>query len=185
MPDVAPSASPARPSLTAIAAVARNGVIGDGGAMLWHLPDDFARFKRVTMGGVLVMGRRTYESLGGALPGRTSIVLTRDAAWRPAPGVLVAGDVAVAVAQLAAWPRRAWWSIGGGQVYRAFWPYTTHLDLTLVKSSPEGAVTFPDVAPDEWAETGREVHEFFDFVTYERRSDVAAQALRGLVSRAH
>ncbi|MCL2490527.1 MAG: dihydrofolate reductase, partial [Propionibacteriaceae bacterium] len=69
------------PKLTAIAAVARNGVIGDGDGLLWHIPEDFARFKAVTMGGALVMGRRTYQSLGRPLPGRTSIVLTRNTAW--------------------------------------------------------------------------------------------------------
>jgi dihydrofolate reductase len=78
------------PRLTAIAAVAQNGVIGDGRGLLWHLPEDFARFKRVTMGGVLLMGRRTFDSLGGPLPGRQSIVLSRATGlplvWCPWPG---------------------------------------------------------------------------------------------------
>ena len=222
-------------SLAAIAAVARNRVIGDGAGLPWHLPEDFARFKRLTMGGSLIMGRRTYESLGGALHGRTSVVLTHDLGWRPtdtngqplqAPRsggqptdsppperlaalssvnglparlppppcdashlpppplsadphgtVLVVNDAGLAVHRLATLPQ-PWWCIGGGQTYRALWPYLTGLDITEVKASPEGSVTFPAIEPAEWQETSREQHEDFDFVTYRRRSPKAASALR-------
>ncbi|MCL2483420.1 MAG: dihydrofolate reductase [Propionibacteriaceae bacterium] len=172
-------------SLTAIAAVGSNGVIGDGAGLPWHLPEDFARFKRVTMGGVLIMGRRTYESLGGALKGRTSVVLTRDASWIPGntSGCEVLAVTAVAqIGRLLA-ERRAqqWWSAGGGEIYRVLWPFTTHLDLTEVKAAPEGKVSFPPVDPGEWMQTSRQPGEQFDFVTYERTSDQAADALRALV----
>jgi dihydrofolate reductase len=176
------------PSLTAIAAVGANGVIGDGQGLLWHLPEDFARFKRVTLGGILVMGRRTFQSLGRALVGRTCVVLTRDPDWRPAvpPGgdVVVATGVGQAVGVLARQPERRWWSAGGGDVYRALWDCTTHLDLTQVHTSPSGSVTFPLVTGTEWRETSREPRQEFDFVEFERVGHEARRALEALVAHA-
>jgi len=158
------------PNLTAIAAVGANGVIGDGVGLPWNIPEDFARFKAVTMGGALVMGRTTYESLGRPLPGRTSIVLTRNPAWQPGDTkgrpVIVVHSVEDALRALP--PDKPWWVIGGGHIYRAFWPFTTHLDLTLVHQAPAGSVTFPELG-DDWVETSREPHDGFDFVEYERR----------------
>ncbi|MDR1387399.1 MAG: dihydrofolate reductase [Propionibacteriaceae bacterium] len=167
--------------LTAIAAVAANGVIGDGVGMLWRLPQDFARFKRVTMGGVLLQGRHTFDSLGGPLPGRTSIVITRDPAFQH-PGVLSAASPTAALRLLTQFQDRSWWSIGGGQIYRALWPCTTDLDLTEVRQSPSGAVRFPAIDPAEWAETGRQPGPDFDFVLYRRRSDSAAHRLAQALS---
>jgi len=175
-------------SLTAIAAVGANGVIGDGSGLPWHIPEDFARFKAVTMGGVLVMGRRTYESLGGALRGRTSIVLTRDATWEPANTrgceVLVAASVARVGELLGERREMRWFSSGGGEVYRALWDYTTHLDLTEVRIAATGGVSFPVIDPDVWRETGREPRDGFDFATYARLGDTAAAALKALVGDA-
>ncbi|MDR0489071.1 MAG: dihydrofolate reductase [Propionibacteriaceae bacterium] len=176
------------PSLTAIAAVGENAVIGDGDQLLWHLPEDFGRFKRVTMGGVLIMGRRTYDSLGGALPGRTSIVLTRSRLWKPSN---TRGSEVVSVSQiqqigrlLAVRPEQRWWSIGGGEIYRVLWPYTTHLDLTEVRLAPKGQVTFPQIDPVHWRQTSREPRDEFDFVTYERIGSDAVDALGALTSDA-
>jgi dihydrofolate reductase len=167
------------PTLSAIAAVARNGVIGDGTGLVWHIPADFARFKRVTMGGALVMGRRTFVSLGRPLPGRTSIVLTRDDAWHPAGAgdIVVAHSVADALRELARRPDRAWWCIGGGQIYRALWDYTTELDLTQVHATPAGAVTFPAVEPAQWRRVSCEPQQGYDFVVYRRRDGQAARLL--------
>ena len=166
------------PELTAIAAVARNGVIGDGDGLLWHLPDDFARFKRVTMGGALIMGRRTFASLGRPLPGRTSIVLTRDIAWQPPVGDVVAvHTLDEALAELGHRPEQAWWCIGGGQIYHELWGYTTDLDLTQVHAEPAGSVVFPPVDPAQWREVSREPQDGYDFVEYVRRDPQAAQAL--------
>ena len=172
------------PSLTAIAAVGANSVIGDGQQLLWHLPEDFRRFKSITMGGVLIMGRRTYVSVGGALPGRTSIVLTRSRVWTPTKTrqseVLIASTLDELGRLLADHADQRWWSIGGGEIYRVLWPYTTHLDLTEVHLSPKGSVTFPDVDPTQWRQTHREPHEQFDFVNYTRVDLEAAQLLEAL-----
>ncbi|MCL2316141.1 MAG: dihydrofolate reductase [Actinomycetia bacterium] len=177
------------PHLTAIAAVARNRVIGDGRDLPWHLPEDFARFKRVTMGGALVVGRVTFESFGRPLPGRASIVVTRDAAWTPPDSSPDAPVVAVRTIPeigraLASFADRTWWCIGGGQVYALMWPYTTRLDLSEVDQVPAGPVLFPVVEPREWRQVSRTPQAGFDLVAYERRDDSAARALAGLTGHA-
>lgn len=157
------------PELVAIAAVADNGVIGADGGIPWRLEGDLPRLKRLTMGHVLLMGRRTYDSLGRPLPGRTTVVLTRDPDWC-ADGVLVAHDLDAALALAAeVAPGRIVWVFGGGEIYRLAWHRMGRLELTEVHRAPQGDTTFPAVDPAEWAETARETHDGFDFVTYVRR----------------
>jgi dihydrofolate reductase len=174
--------------LTAIAAVGANGVIGDGRGLLWHIPEDFARFKAVTSGGVLIMGRRTYESLGGALVQRVSIVLTRDRLWRASntrgEQVLVASSVRQTAALLAQHTDKRWWVAGGGEIYRQWWPYTTDLDITAVAASPDGSVTFPSIDSRHWRLASRRLREGFAFETYRRSSSDAALALASLIGHA-
>lgn len=155
--------------VAAIVAVADNGVIGGDGRMLWHLPEDFQRLKRLTMGGHLVMGRTTYEAIGRPLPGRTNIVLTRDPQWS-AEGVVVVHSLAEAFAAAEqADPQATTWVFGGAQVYRQAWDRITRLEVTEVHQAPQGDATFPAIDPDEFTETSRESHQGFDFVTYVRR----------------
>ena len=152
-------------SLTLVAAVGRNGVIGDGSAMPWHLPDDLAFFKRTTMGGVLVMGRGTWDSIGRALPGRRTVVVTRDRAWS-APGaevahslpeaLLIAGDTEVFIA-------------GGGTVYEQTIAAAARLVITHVEQEPEGSVRFPPIDDTVWREDSRDVQDGFTWVEYLRR----------------
>ena len=161
--------SEAGQELAAIAAVADNGVIGAGGAIPWRIPGDLPRLKRLTMGHHLVMGRRTFESLGRPLPGRTNIVLTRDRDWS-APGAVPVHSLDEALAVAAAKdPRATVWIFGGGEIYRVAWERLTRLELTLVHHSPAGDTTFPAIDPARWAETFREAHEGFEYVTYRRR----------------
>ncbi len=168
-----------RPRVTLIAAVARNGVIGDGRGMLWHLPEDFAHFKRTTMGHTLVMGRGTFDSIGRVLPGRRTIVLTRDPGWRH-EGVESARSLDAALA-LAAEPRagigtehadrveREVFVAGGGQVYREALPLADRLLVTEVDLEPQGSVVFPEIDPAVWVETSRSPGETCMFVSYARR----------------
>ncbi len=151
--------------VTMIAAVGRNGVIGDGRTMPWHLPEDLRYFKRTTMGHPMVMGRRTFDSMG-ALPGRRSIVVTRQTGWQHA-GVEAAHSLAEAL-ELAA-PADEVFVVGGGEIYREAMPYAARLLVTEVARSPEGSVTFPPIDPAVWVETTREQREGFDWVTFERR----------------
>ncbi|AFV90158.1 Dihydrofolate reductase [Acidipropionibacterium acidipropionici ATCC 4875] len=150
--------------VVAIAAVADNGVIGSGDDMLWHLPEDFRRFKRVTMGHTLVFGRRTFEQIG-KLPGRRHIVCTRDPDWS-AEGVDVAASVPAAVEMARAAGEDVCYIAGGAQVYAAAMELCTGLDITVVHQSPRGSARFPEISPDRWREVSRDRREGFDFVQF-------------------
>ena len=155
------------PVVGMIAAVARNGVIGNGSGMPWHLPQDLAHFKRTTLGGTLIMGRRTFDSIGRALPGRQTLVLTRDRAWQ-APGVTACADLeeALTVADRIGAPV---WIVGGGEIYRLGMPHATRLVITEVAHDAEGSVTFPVIDHGVWVETSRTEHDGLAFVDYELR----------------
>ena len=154
---------PSRPErLSIIVAASDNGVIGRGGELPWRLSADLQRFKRLTMGHALVMGRKTYESLGRPLPGRTSIVITRDPGWRAKhDGVLVATNVDEALALAATAPGESpqeAFIIGGGEIYRLFLPHTDRVHLTRVHTTIEGDATFPELSTKEWQRTDTEPH---------------------------
>ncbi len=151
--------------IVAIAAVADNGVIGSGDGMVWHIPEDFRRFKSVTTGNTLIMGRRTHEGIGRTLPGRRVIVVTRSKGWSD-DGVEVAHSLEEAIALAEQTPEQVCYIGGGGEIYRAAWPYLTEMDLTQVHQSPEGGVTFPLISRSEWTEVSREPRSGFDFVQY-------------------
>ena len=160
-----------KPPITLVVARASNGVIGRDGKLPWHLPADLKRFKALTMGSVMVMGRKTFESLPGLLPGRRHIVLTRDRSWR-ADGVEVAHDVDEAL-RLAR--QEAVSVIGGAGVFELFLPIADRIELTEVLAEIEGD-TFIDDPRDsgDWRETWSEDHPpederpAFRFVTLER-----------------
>lgn len=157
--------------LTLVAAVADNGVIGHRGGIPWHIPEDFAHFKRLTLGGVLVMGRATYESIGRPLPGRTTIVLTRDSAWPAPDGVLVAGDLDAAL-RLAAGLDGELYVVGGAGVYAAALDRADAQVLSEVRLTPEGDTRYPEFDRSAWVETRREPYPDatvpFDVVWLER-----------------
>ena len=151
-----------------VAAVARNGVIGAGGELPWHLPDELRLFKATTMGHVLVMGRRTYESVGRPLPGRTTVVVTRSPDWSPdADEVLVVHGIDEALGRARAIDDEVF-VVGGGELYEAALPHADRLLLTFVDQEPEGDTRFPDVDWDAWTETDREPGDGWLRVTYER-----------------
>lgn len=151
--------------IVAIAAVAYNGVIGSGEDMLWHLPEDFRRFKEVTTGNTLVFGRRTHEQIGRTLPNRRIIVVTRDPEWSD-DGVEVAHSIEEALDLAAQTPEKVCYIGGGAEIYEAAWPYLTELDITHVHQEPEGAATFPLISMREWTEISREPRQGFDFTQY-------------------
>ena len=158
-------------TVTIIAAMAENRVIGKDGAMPWHLPDDLARFKSITMGHPVIMGRKTFESLGRPLPGRQNIVLSRREGYAP-EGVTVARtlDEALELAGVA----REVFICGGGEVYREALPLAGRILLTVIHCVYEGDAVFPEI-PGDFLETeriagaGAPLHEF---VTYERRREL-------------
>lgn len=164
-----------------IAAVARNGVIGDGRDIPWHISADLQRFKRLTMGQVVIMGRKTYDTIGHPLPGRTTFVITRDRMWR-GDGVRAVPFVEEAIqlgTDLASpypsegrppEPPRAIFVAGGGEIYRLAWDHLDRMEITEVDLEPAGDVTFPAIRATEWQETAREPHDGFSFVSYRRLS---------------
>lgn len=135
-----------------VAAMGRNRVIGKDGAMPWHLPAELKHFRRVTRGQVVVMGRKTYESIGGPLKGRTNIVLTHDPGFE-APGCEVAHSVEALVAD-----ERPLYVIGGAQLYRQFLPHADVLHLTRIDADFDGDTFFPEIDPDEWRVVAAEPH---------------------------
>jgi dihydrofolate reductase len=151
-------------TITLIAAVARNGVIGRDNDLVWRDRDDLARFKRLTLGHVLVMGRRTYDSIGRPLPGRTTIVVTRRPDWS-APGVTVAHSVEEAL-KLAG--DGEVYVAGGGQIYRVALPYADRLEITEIEADLEGDTSFPPYDRTRWQQTAREQRNGYAWATYTR-----------------
>ncbi len=146
--------------LVLIVARARNGVIGRDGALPWQLSADLKRFKRMTVGKPVIMGRKTFESIGKPLPGRHNIVLSRDPAWR-AEGVSVVANLAEAVAAAGLDPRAradGIMVIGGAQIYAEALPSATRIELTEVYAEPEGDTVLPAFDPARWREVARETH---------------------------
>lgn len=157
-----------KPVITLIAAMAENRVIGREGKMPWHIPEDLRRFREVTMGHPVIVGRRTFESIGQALPGRTMIVLTRQVHFRPA-GCLVARDLDEALAL--AGEAEQIFVAGGGTLYRQALPLAERVLLTLVPGGYEGDTSFPEL-PADFVEVAREEVPGAPgclFLTYERK----------------
>ena len=157
-----------RPPITLVVARASNGVIGRDGKLPWHISADLKRFKALTMGSVMVMGRKTFDSLPGVLPGRRHIVLTRDPAWA-ADGVEVANDLQQLFAIAGDEPISV---IGGADVFRMFLPLADRIELTEVLGEIEGDTVLDDPrTAGSWREVAREDHEGeppFRFVTLDR-----------------
>jgi dihydrofolate reductase len=164
-------AASSRPRLSLIVAASSNNVIGRNGDLPWRLSADLAHFKRLTMGAAILMGRKTYDSIGRPLPGRKSIVLTRDTAWRaihdaPLPeGLLVADsldmaiEVAIALAaQTEVQNADEVFVIGGGEIYRLALPKADRVYLTRVHTTVKGDATFPALDPSEWRLASSESH---------------------------
>lgn len=171
--------TPTRPEIVLVAAVGENGVIGADGDMPWRLPSDLKRFKRLTLGHPIVMGRKTFQSIGRPLPGRTNIVVTRDGGFSAA-GIEVATSIAGALAAARAAALRdgagAVMIVGGGEVYAATLAEADRLEITRVHAAPPGDTRFPAIDPAVWIETGRESparneadSDGITFLSYRRR----------------
>jgi len=166
-------------TIAMIAAVGRNGAIGAKGDLPWRLPSDFAFYKRTTMGRPLIMGRKTFESIGRPLPGRTNIVVTRQADYAP-DGVEAFGSLEDAIARAQEIAQRDGvdevFINGGGELYREAMGLAERLYITHVDAAPDGDTFFPQIDPVEW--TGRVVPDVmagerdsakFEIRVYERR----------------
>jgi dihydrofolate reductase len=162
------------PRISLVVARARNGVIGRDGALPWKIPGELAHFKRVTLGHPIVMGRKTWESLGRPLPGRRNIVVTRNADYT-APGaeVVTSLPAALALCQGAA----EVFVIGGAELYAQALPLATRAIVTEIDADFDGDAHFPALDPQHWHETARTpgvTEPPHAFVTYERSNPVTA-----------
>ena len=149
---------PVPATITLIVAVADSGVIGRDNGLPWHLPDDLKRFKRLTLGKPIVMGRKTYESIGKALPGRHNIVVTRDPNYR-VEGVTVVRDPQAALRAAAATPGDPAGEvmvIGGAELFRLFLPLAGRIHLTRVHGDIAGDVRWPELDSHEWRRVEQE-----------------------------
>jgi len=159
-----------------IVAASQNNVIGLDNQLPWHLPEDLQYFKSVTMGKPILMGRKTYDSIGRPLPGRTNIVLTRDVDWM-ADGLQVVNDLDSAIAAskkaCSASGSDELMIIGGEQIYRKFLPVASKLYLTKVEAEIEGDAYFPAIDPTQWQQVAEKIPEkvgnySYRFVVLER-----------------
>ena len=158
--------------ISIIVALAENGVIGSDNRLPWHLPDDLKRFKALSLGKPIVMGRRTFESIGRPLPGRTNIVVSRQPGLA-IEGTVVAQSLDAALAAAGAAPEVV--IIGGAEIFRQVLPRTDVIHLTRVHARVAGDVVFPQLDPGKWRETAVEHHAAderhqyaFTFVTLQR-----------------
>ena len=153
-----------------IAAIGRNRELGKDNQLLWQLPGDLPRFKALTMGCPIIMGRKTFASIGRPLPGRHNIVVTRNSAFS-CPGVTVVHTIEQALAAGRQSSAATLFVIGGGEIYRLFLPLATQLELTLVDDAPPADAFFPAYS-DDFSEVARETNRAdglrYDYVTYER-----------------
>ncbi|MCX7274520.1 MAG: dihydrofolate reductase [Burkholderiales bacterium] len=161
------------PLLTVLVARARNGVIGRDNQLPWRLPEDLRHFKATTLGHVLIMGRLTFESIGRPLPGRTTLVLTRNPDWR-APGCLLAASLAEALATAHAQGQGEVFVVGGEQIYRQALPIAARVLVTEIELDVPGDAHFGPLPAGQWQETSRQAQTGADgtrfaIVDYRRR----------------
>ncbi|WP_192821603.1 dihydrofolate reductase [Rufibacter sp. LB8] len=159
-----------------VVAISENRVIGKDNQLIWHLPEDLKHFKRLTLGHPMVMGRKTFEAIGKPLPGRTSIIVTRQADYVAPESCLVATSVEEALQKALALDETVM-VVGGGDIYQQALPFAEVVYLTLVHESFEGDVYFPELEPDVWEITEQAEHEADDrhaypysFFTFRRKA---------------
>lgn len=163
-----PTKPPARPEIILIAAMARNRVIGQGNAIPWHIPGEQRHFKRLTLGHTLIMGRKTHESIGRVLPGRRTIVITRQQDYQ-APGCLVAHDLAAA---LAATDDTQVFIAGGAEVFTLALPHADAIYLSILHREVEGDIRFPEFSVTDFSLVSQEIineGEPYTFTIYRRQ----------------
>ncbi len=159
--------------ITMIAAAAENNALGKDNDLLWHLPDDFKRFKKLTTGHHIIMGRKTWESFPKPLPNRTHIIITRNTNFQ-AEGAIVVHHMKDALAYAKDDPHP--FIIGGGEIYKIGLDYATHIELTRVHGKFEADAFFPEIDSETWELIGSETHDInerhkyaFSFETYKRK----------------
>jgi dihydrofolate reductase len=154
-----------------IAAIGENGEMGRNNELLWNLPGDLPRFKELTMGSPIIMGRKTFDSIGRALPGRLNIVLSANQHWQ-AESTQVTDSIDTALQWAQAEQSGKVFIIGGGQIYKLFLGLATHMEITQVYDAPPADTFFPNFSSNEFKEVARiknaDHHPSFDYISYQR-----------------
>ncbi|MCC6916284.1 dihydrofolate reductase [Nitrosomonas sp.] len=169
------------PRIAILAAVSSNQVIGWNNTLPWRLPADLKHFKQLTLGHIIVMGRRTFDSIGKPLPGRTNVVLTRQQNPDLPAGIITASSIEEVLNHFSG-DNRQIFIIGGAEIYRQTLPFCQRLYLTEIKQDFEGDTFFPEYDHDDWQETSREIrHETergmeYHFVVLDRKQPVSTNA---------
>lgn len=170
-------------TISLILAMDRNRVIGAGGGLPWRLPADLAYFKARTMGKPIIMGRKTYETIGRLLPGRQNIVITRQEAYE-APGCTVVHSPQEALLAAGTAPEKM--VIGGAEIYQRFLPQADRIYLTLIEAAFDGDTTFPELSAERWQTVWEERHDAdarnphaFRFLVLERRKTETSDSAQG------
>jgi dihydrofolate reductase len=160
--------------ISLVVAAATNNAIGKDGKLPWHLPNDMKHFKNITWGMPIVMGRKTFESLGKALPGRKNIVITRQSGWK-AEGVIAVKNIEDALFVVKESDAKEAMVIGGGEIYKTIFPKARRIYMTRVHAEPEADTFFPSLKHEEWHLMSQQDHEAdeknaynYSFQTWER-----------------
>jgi dihydrofolate reductase len=163
-----------------VVAIAENRVIGKDNQLIWHLPEDLKHFKLLTMGHPMVMGRKTFEAIGKPLPGRTTIIITRQADYQAPEGCIVTTSLEEALQEAMALDEQVM-VVGGAEIYQQALPLAEVVHLTLVHESFDGDVSFPELNAEEWDITAQQEHEAdekhaypFSFFTFRRIANFSA-----------
>jgi dihydrofolate reductase len=152
-------------NISLVVAAADNNIIGKDNKLLWHLPNDLKFFKNVTWGMPVIMGRKTFEALGKALPGRKNIVITRQKGWK-AEGAVVVSSLDDALFLIKEMDVKEPMVIGGGEIYRLAFEKARRIYITRVEASPEGDTSFPAIDPAKWKLVSQKNHEADDKHSY-------------------
>ncbi len=159
-------------TITIVVAIAQNHAIGKDNKLLWHLPTDLKHFKNITTGGTVIMGRKTYDSVGKPLPNRRNIIITRQSIDIDGCEVVNSLDAALALCKT----EQEVFIVGGAEIYKMAMSVTNRIYLTIVHHNFEADTYFPEIEPDKWTETAREDHQphekhkyAYSFITLERR----------------
>ena len=147
--------------ITLVVAVSKNGVIGDDNKLIWHLPEDLKRFKKLTTGNVVVMGRKTHESIGRVLPNRLNVIMSNNIRWHNplGDGCVVCYSIEEVLEKF---KYRDLYIIGGGQIYEKFLPYADYIEMTLIDKEYKGDTLFPMIGND-WVEESRQSNKTEEF----------------------
>ncbi len=162
--------------ISLVAAMSKNGVIGNNNALPWHLPEELKYFRKVTLGKPVIMGRKTFGSIGKPLPNRRNIIMTHSTV--PIPGCWVAGSIQEALALVQDYEEVM--VIGGAKIYESFLPFASRIYLTIIHQQYEGDTYFPEVNWRQWEQVSEQIMDGFTAKVFNKRNDTLDSNAKGI-----